>query len=107
MLQLARNFNLSLRHLIKYQNTVKYCQKNTQEISEATLMEKLKQRFPKAVSINVEDTSGGCGAMFNVSIETEEFKGLSIMKQHRLVYDLLGEQLKAIHGLHLQTKAPK
>lgn len=45
--------------------------------------------------------------MFNVTVETEEFKGLSIMKQHRMVYDLLGEQLKAIHGLHLQTKAPK
>lgn len=70
-------------------------------------MEKLRERFPNATSINVEDTSGGCGAMFNISIETEEFNGLSIMKQHRLVYELLDEQLKAIHGLHLQTKAPK
>lgn len=70
-------------------------------------MVKLRQRFPNAASIQVEDTSGGCGAMFNITIETEEFKGLSIMKQHRLVYDLLEEQLKAIHGLHLQTKASK
>lgn len=70
-------------------------------------MNKLRQNFPNAVTISVEDTSGGCGAMFNVSVETEEFKGLSVMKQHRMVYDLLQEQLKAIHGIHLQTKVPK
>lgn len=67
----------------------------------------MRERFPNAASISVEDTSGGCGAMFNVSVETEEFKGLSVMKQHRMVYDLLQEQLKAIHGVHLQTKVPK
>lgn len=70
-------------------------------------MEKLKLRFPNAASVNVEDTSGGCGAMFNVSVETAEFKGLSIMKQHRIVYETLKDEMSKLHGLHLETRVSK
>lgn len=44
--------------------------------------------------------------MFNIFIETKEFIGLSIVKQHRQVYDILNKQIKNIHGLHLETKIP-
>ncbi|KAJ8951946.1 hypothetical protein NQ318_013614 [Aromia moschata] len=76
-------------------------------VTDSEIMNTLRSKFPGAKIINVEDTSGGCGAMFNVSIETSEFKGLTIMKQHRLVYDVLKDQIKNIHGLHLETRAPK
>lgn len=42
--------------------------------------------------------------MFNVFVETKEFRGLSIMKQHRKVYDALKDEIGKIHGLHLETK---
>ncbi|XP_028141419.2 bolA-like protein 3 [Diabrotica virgifera virgifera] len=73
-------------------------------VNEQKILEKLRGRFPNASSIHVEDTSGGCGAMFNVAIETSEFKGLSIPKQHKVVYDALKEEISKIHGLHLQTR---
>ncbi|XP_018564991.1 bolA-like protein 3 [Anoplophora glabripennis] len=76
-------------------------------VTESEILGKLRQTFPQAKVISVEDTSGGCGAMFNISIETNEFKGLSIMKQHRMIYDTLKEQIQSIHGLHLETRAPK
>ncbi|KAJ8934892.1 hypothetical protein NQ314_013172 [Rhamnusium bicolor] len=76
-------------------------------VTQAEITNKLRQEFPQATRISVEDTSGGCGAMFNISIVTSEFKGLSVMKQHRLVYDILKEQIKNIHGLHLETRVPK
>lgn len=32
--------------------------------------------------------SGGCGAMYEISVVTQEFKGLSIVKQHRLINEV-------------------
>ncbi|XP_057658304.1 bolA-like protein 3 [Diorhabda carinulata] len=77
---------------------------NNGPVNEKQILEKLRRKFPSATSINVEDTSGGCGAMFNVSVETSEFKGLSVAKQHRIVYDALKDEISRIHGLHLETK---
>ncbi|CAH1986595.1 unnamed protein product [Acanthoscelides obtectus] len=45
--------------------------------------------------------------MFNIYVETKEFSGLNITKQHKLVYETLKEQIGKIHGLHLETKAQK
>jgi stress-induced morphogen len=54
----------------------------------------------------VQDISGGCGSMYAVSITTERFKGLPVIKQHRLVNGVLGEDIKSWHGIQLKTKAP-
>lgn len=75
-------------------------------MTEKSMLDILQKRFPKATDIKIEDTSGGCGQMFSVFIETEEFKNLSVLKQHKLVYETLGDQIKSMHGLHLQTRAP-
>lgn len=79
---------------------------STNAVTETDIQTILKQRFPDATDIRVEDVSGGCGAMFDIYVETSEFKGLSVVKQHRSVYDALKQQIKQIHGLHLVTKAP-
>ncbi|KAK6454287.1 uncharacterized protein RJT20DRAFT_130343 [Scheffersomyces xylosifermentans] len=64
----------------------------------------LKEEFePKALS--VKDVSGGCGSMFAISVESEKFKGKPMIKQHRLVNELLKDEIKQWHGLQLQTKA--
>lgn len=44
--------------------------------------------------------------MFAISITSEKFKGLPVIKQHRLVNQILGEQIKGWHGLQLKTMAP-
>eukprot|EP01041_Mallomonas_annulata_P013447 gene13447-28507_t len=53
----------------------------------------------------VLDTSGGCGAMFNITVESPLFKGLSLIKQHKMVNKIIEAEIKEMHGLTLNTKA--
>ncbi|KAJ8983066.1 hypothetical protein NQ317_007108 [Molorchus minor] len=84
-----------------------YYNQKTGPVTEKEIITVLRKQFPKATLIGVEDTSSGCGAMFNVVVETSEFKGLSIIKQHKLIYHVLKDQIKSIHGIHLETHIPK
>lgn len=34
------------------------------------------------------DFIGGCGAMYEISVISDQFKGMSIVKQHRLVNEV-------------------
>lgn len=91
-----------------YLQPVPYRQRSqlAKKTSETVITDLLQKRFPRAKNILVEDTSGGCGQMFSVLVESEEFKNLSILKQHKMVYDTLGGEIKIIHGLHLTTRVP-
>lgn len=53
----------------------------------------------------VKDVSGGCGSMFAILIESEQFKGISMIKQHRLVNQVLKDEIAKWHGIQLKTKA--
>ena len=44
--------------------------------------------------------------MYALDIVSEHFKDLSIIKQHRMVNKVLGEEIKKWHGVQLKTKAP-
>ncbi|KAG8805372.1 hypothetical protein FRB91_008090 [Serendipita sp. 411] len=54
-------------------------------------------------SLVVQDTSGGCGAFYQLQVSSKAFKGLTMIKQHRLVQDILKEEIKQLHGLQIQT----
>ncbi|CAA6672411.1 unnamed protein product [Spirodela intermedia] len=44
---------------------------------------------------------------FNVRIVSEEFEGKSLVKRHRLIYDLLREELQSgLHSLSIVAKIP-
>ncbi|XP_073984930.1 bolA-like protein 3 [Rhodnius prolixus] len=75
------------------------------ENAENKLKRILNINFPQAETIEVVDVSGGCGAMYDISIKSPEFKGLSIVKQHKLVTEVLKEEIKSMHGLRIQTSA--
>jgi stress-induced morphogen len=65
----------------------------------------LQEAFPGA-EIAVVDTTGG-GDHFSVEIVSERFSGLSMIEQHRLVYEELGERVgHEIHALGLRTRCP-
>ncbi|GAA6007028.1 hypothetical protein JCM10207_009175 [Rhodosporidiobolus poonsookiae] len=72
---------------------------------EAHLKTKLEDSL-KGAKVEVQDVSGGCGSFYAISIAHESFKGLSMIKQHRIVNDLLKDEIKGMHGLQLKTKAP-
>ena len=65
----------------------------------------LQAAFPGA-EVKVVDTTGG-GDHFSVEVVSARFEGLSIIEQHRLVYDELGERVgREIHALGLHTRCP-
>lgn len=53
----------------------------------------------------VRDVSGGCGSMYAIDVSSPAFRGLGILKQQRMVNAVLGERVKAWHGVQLRTKA--
>ncbi|GAA6038157.1 hypothetical protein JCM8097_005768 [Rhodosporidiobolus ruineniae] len=72
---------------------------------EKLLKDKLEQSLHGA-KVDVQDVSGGCGSFYAISIAHESFKGLSTIKQHRIVNELLKDEIKGMHGLQLKTTAP-
>jgi stress-induced morphogen len=53
----------------------------------------------------VQDISGGCGSMYAIEIESPKFQGLTVIKQHKLVNQVLKEEIAQWHGVQLRTKA--
>uniref|UniRef100_A0A8C3SMZ1 BolA-like protein 3 n=1 Tax=Chelydra serpentina TaxID=8475 RepID=A0A8C3SMZ1_CHESE len=79
----------------------------SQTDGEAKVMQVLKEKFPRASAIKVVDISGGCGAMYEIHIESEEFKEKRTVQQHQMVNQALSEEIKAMHGLRIFTSIPK
>ncbi|OWZ67193.1 hypothetical protein AYX14_00369 [Cryptococcus neoformans] len=69
---------------------------------EEAIYKKLKERFPGS-RLEVQDVSGGCGSFYAILISSPAFKGLTTVKQHKLVNECLKEDIKGIHGLQLKT----
>jgi stress-induced morphogen len=44
--------------------------------------------------------------MYGIDISSEKFRGLSMLKQQRLVNAALGDLMKGWHGVQLKTRAP-
>ncbi len=44
--------------------------------------------------------------MYALDIVSDQFKGMPVIKQHRLVNKVLGEDIKKWHGVQLKTRAP-
>jgi stress-induced morphogen len=65
----------------------------------------LEQAFPGADELDVVDRTGG-GDHFHVVVQTGRFDGLSLIDQHRLVYDALAAPLAdgTIHELRITTR---
>jgi stress-induced morphogen len=69
----------------------------------------LKTRIEEAIpgaEARVEDLTGG-GDHFRAEVVSERFEGLSRIEQHKLVYDVFGDDVGgAIHALSLKTSTP-
>ncbi|KAJ1876330.1 hypothetical protein LPJ57_004544 [Coemansia sp. RSA 486] len=69
--------------------------------SKEIIEQRINENIGDIQLIQTEDLSGGCGSMFNLLIVSDKFKGLTRLKQHRLVHQALGEITKEIHALTL------
>ena len=65
----------------------------------------LRDAFPDAPDLRVEDRTGG-GDHFQVTVSSPRFDGLPLLEQHRLVNDALAEPLRdgTIHELRIKTR---
>ena len=68
--------------------------------------EELKQRIERALpgaEVDVEDLTGG-GDHFRAEVVSDRFDGLSRIQQHRLIYDVFGDEIGGpIHALSIKT----
>jgi stress-induced morphogen len=71
--------------------------------------DELKTRIEKAIpgaQASVEDLTGG-GDHFRAEVVSERFEGLSRIDQHKVIYDVFGDDLGGpIHALSLKTSTP-
>jgi stress-induced morphogen len=74
-------------------------------VAVETLRTLLEEAFPDAESLDVADRTGG-GDHFQVTVSSARFDGLSLVEQHRLVYDALATPLEdgTIHELRIKTR---
>ena len=49
----------------------------------------------------------GDGRHFEAVIVSKEFAGLGMLKQHQLVYKVLGDRMGEIHALSMKTLTPE
>ena len=74
-------------------------------ITKTEVINLIKKKLPTA-QILVENIKGN--DHLQVTVIASEFNGLSLVKQHQLIYSALKEELasEAIHALALKTETP-
>ena len=74
-------------------------------ITKSEVINLITQKLPKSKVI-VENLKGN--DHLQVTVISSKFKGLTLVKQHQLVYSALKEELasEAIHALALKTETP-
>ncbi|KAF8165062.1 bola protein, partial [Crassisporium funariophilum] len=68
---------------------------------ERVIHTKLTEKFTPS-QLQVQDVSGGCGTFYAITIASQAFQGLPIVKQHRLVTETLKSEIEGIHGLQVR-----
>lgn len=72
--------------------------------AEAAVKAKLEAAAAlRPTRVVVTDTSGGCGAMYSIEVESPAFNGVSVVKQHRMVKDVIKDDVAQWHGFTLKT----
>jgi stress-induced morphogen len=73
--------------------------------SAEELQGRIEEALPGA-RVQVTDTTGG-GDHFRAEIVSERFEGLTRIQQHKLIYDVFGDEVGgAIHALSIKTQTP-
>ncbi|DAZ98119.1 TPA: hypothetical protein N0F65_003105 [Lagenidium giganteum] len=74
--------------------------------AEQAMQKSLKEKL-EASHVKVLDVSGGCGSMFDIEVVSAQFAGQSRVKQHRMVNEILKDEIKSMHGLTIRTMTPE
>lgn len=75
--------------------------------SSVSKIEELIKSKLKVKELLVEDNSGGCGSSFIIKITSEDFNNKSLIQQHKIMNEILKEELKEIHSIRYFTNQYK
>lgn len=56
---------------------------------------------------DIQDVSDGCGLQFIALIVSKKFEGLSLLEQHRLVNEVIADEMQSIHSFRMKTLTPE
>lgn len=56
--------------------------------------------------VEVVDISGGCGSSFNIIVVSAAFEGVRLLERHRMLHNVLGDDMNAIHAVKLNCFTP-
>ncbi len=69
------------------------------------IKELVEHALPDCIALVSDDMNDG--EHFSAEVVSSAFEGLSLIKQHQLIYQALGDHMKSdIHALQLQTYTP-
>ncbi|KAL1923640.1 uncharacterized protein VTP21DRAFT_8620 [Calcarisporiella thermophila] len=74
-------------------------------ITSESLHQALIERL-EAQHVEVVDTSGGCGQSFEVVIVSPRFEGKTTLARHRLVNEVMKDEIAQIHAFSQKTYTP-
>eukprot|EP01084_Bolivina_argentea_P063256 115550_1 len=72
------------------------------ETLESQMRNKLESEL-EPVELQIYDTSGGCGSFFGIEIKSAHFNGKKTFQQHKLVNQILKDEIANVHGITLKT----
>ena len=69
---------------------------------------KVKQRYPSALECSIIDHSDGCGAKLELTVVSDSFEGMMLLKRHREIQNHLKEKglFDEIHALQIKAWTP-
>ena len=75
---------------------------------ERDLMKTLREapELQNPTHVVVEDRSGGCGANFYILVESKVFQGMPRIRQHRIVQQVLKDEIAKWHAVSIDTQVP-
>ena len=72
--------------------------------SNIKIEEKLRGSLYFISHLDVSILNGDCGEGLSIKINCSEFKGKSLLDQHRMVNEILKEEFKLLHSVIVKTK---
>tara|TARA_B100000214_G_scaffold320383_1_gene255526 strand:- start:1012 stop:1248 length:237 start_codon:yes stop_codon:yes gene_type:complete len=75
-------------------------------VQPSEIISAIKKALPDS-QVQVEDLNGG-GDHLQVNVISSSFEGLSLIKQHQIIYGVLSKEManESIHALALNTSVP-
>ncbi|KAI3378752.1 hypothetical protein SNEBB_010391 [Seison nebaliae] len=83
----------------KSQNEIK-----ENESKESHIRSLIALSLPKAEKIEVEDISGGCGAMYEIRVISNEFTGMNRVKRHQMINASVKSLSSSWHGCRISAR---